>query len=163
MNQKIDLEAMSAKELIALANGLAEFNIGFFSSWAIRLRAFDMDAVRFLEEMADDAHQYLLRLQTYAAELFDAELPKVDSALYKPFLQEIELPDKRYLVVSAREANSALSAALTMQKNITDLFGEIDEKLRDQLQLGEFEWSSLKASYFSAKLGEHEESTHITH
>ena len=163
MNHKIDLEAMSAKELIALANGLAEFNIGFFSSWAIRLRAFDMDAVRFLEEMADDAHQYLLKLQTYADRLFDTELPKVDSALYKPFLQEIELPDKRYLVVSAREANSALSAALTMQKNIADLISEIDEKLRHQLRLGEFEWASLQESYFSTKSSQHEESNQITH
>jgi hypothetical protein len=120
----------NAQQLFAVAIHQCEFNVNFFRNWGNRMRAFDQTNVELLLELADDAQQYLEKLSSTAARLFDTELPKMNLQRNKDIDQQLALPESRYFVISMTEANRVMAAARTVQKNAFEALMEIDDALQ---------------------------------
>ena len=135
MSKDLDLSRLTVDELFSLAIAAAEYNIDFFHDWANRMRPFDLGAVEILVELAQDAKCYLETLYSTSERLFEDELPELDADLFDRFTRDVELPGNRYFIISAEEANIALGAALSLQKDAIALLMRIDDIFHQGLKL----------------------------
>lgn len=136
---------LSTAELFSLALCAEEFNIRFFNDWANRMRAFDPELVDLLYALSRDARQFRRMLNATSQRLFTDALPELDDELRRAVARDIDLPERRYFVVSDEEAKHVLSAALSLQKNSIRLLNSIDEALRTHGRDGLLESASQAA------------------